>query len=119
MTTDRLAPPPTLRQFLIKAISDALPDEERANPSARSRQAKNLGSLDRLNPWAERVADELIAAAVASGLPLAQTQILGQSLSGGNTADTGYPTYSTGAHLCVQTQVAYRTAFPMGTDACR
>ncbi len=39
--------------------------------------------------------------------------------SGGNTADTGYPTYSTGAHLCVQTQVAYRTAFPMGTDACR
>lgn len=87
MTTDRLTPPPTLRQFLIKAIRDALPDEERTNPSARSRQAKNLGSLDRLNPWAERVADELIAAAVASGLPLAQTQILGQSLSGGNTAE--------------------------------
>ena len=39
--------------------------------------------------------------------------------SGGNTADTGYPTYSTGAHLCVQTQVPYRSAFPMGTDACR
>ncbi len=39
--------------------------------------------------------------------------------SGGSTADTGYPTYSTGAHLCVQTTVSYRTAFPMGVDACR
>lgn len=39
--------------------------------------------------------------------------------SGGNTADTGYPTYSTGAHLCVQTQVAYRTAFPVGMEPCR
>ena len=40
-------------------------------------------------------------------------------LSGGDTADTGLPTYSTGAHLCVQTLVAYRAAFPTGRDACR
>ncbi len=40
-------------------------------------------------------------------------------LSGGDTRDTGYPTYSTGAHLCVQTLVAYRTAFAAGRDACR
>ncbi len=39
--------------------------------------------------------------------------------SGGGSADTGYPQYSTGAHLCVQTTVSYRTAFPMGTDPCR
>jgi hypothetical protein len=40
-------------------------------------------------------------------------------LSGGDTGATGYPTYSTGAHLCVETINAYRTAFPAGTDACR
>ncbi len=40
-------------------------------------------------------------------------------LSGGDTRDTGYPTYSTGAHLCVQTLVTYRNAFPSGRDACR
>lgn len=40
-------------------------------------------------------------------------------LSGGDTADTGLGTYSTGAHLCVQTLVDYRTAFPKGTDACK
>ena len=39
-------------------------------------------------------------------------------LSGGNTPATGYPTYSTGAHLCVQTLAAYRTTFPAGQDAC-
>ncbi len=55
--------------------------------------------------------------------------------SGGGTPDTGYCTpipgcspvnctagscvYSTGAHLCVQTQVGYRTAFPNTRDACR
>jgi hypothetical protein len=39
--------------------------------------------------------------------------------SGGDTADTGMPTYSTGAHLCVQTLVDYRTAFPKGKDACQ
>ena len=40
-------------------------------------------------------------------------------LSGGDTRDTGYPTYSTGAHLCVQTLVSYRRAFAAGRDACR
>ncbi len=39
-------------------------------------------------------------------------------LSGGNTGDTGYPTYSTGAHLCVETLVPYAQAFPPGQDAC-
>jgi hypothetical protein len=55
--------------------------------------------------------------------------------SGGNTRDTGLCVaipgcgtpdcalarcvYSTGAHLCVQTQTSYRTAFPMGTETCR
>ena len=39
-------------------------------------------------------------------------------LSGGDTADTGLGTYSTGAHLCVQTLAAYRTDFPTGKDAC-
>jgi hypothetical protein len=39
--------------------------------------------------------------------------------SGGDTADTGLPTYSTGAHLCVQTLVGYRTAFPTGKDPCQ
>jgi hypothetical protein len=38
--------------------------------------------------------------------------------SGGDTADTGLGTYSTGAHLCVQTLDAYRTVFPTGKDAC-
>jgi hypothetical protein len=38
--------------------------------------------------------------------------------SGGDTADTGLGTYSTGAHLCVQTIEAYRTAFPTGKDPC-
>jgi hypothetical protein len=40
-------------------------------------------------------------------------------LSGGASAETGYPKYSTGAHLCVQTLAAYRTAFPAGKDACK
>lgn len=39
--------------------------------------------------------------------------------SGGDTHDTGYPTYSTGAHLCVQTLSPYRACFPSGHDACR
>lgn len=39
--------------------------------------------------------------------------------SGGDTADTGLPKYSTGAHLCVQTLAAYRTAFPAGKDPCQ
>jgi hypothetical protein len=39
--------------------------------------------------------------------------------SGGDTADTGLGTYSTGAHLCVQTLDAYRTVFPTGVDACQ
>lgn len=38
--------------------------------------------------------------------------------SGGDTADTGLGQYSTGAHLCVQTLEAYRTAFPTGKDPC-
>lgn len=38
--------------------------------------------------------------------------------SGGDTADTGLGTYSTGAHLCVQTLSAYRTVFPAGKDPC-
>jgi hypothetical protein len=40
-------------------------------------------------------------------------------LSGGDTADTGYNTYSTGAHLCVETLVAFSQAFPKGQDACQ
>lgn len=40
-------------------------------------------------------------------------------LSGGDTRDTGYPTWSTGQHLCVQTLWTYRAAFPRGDDACR
>lgn len=40
-------------------------------------------------------------------------------LSGGNTSDTGYPTYSTGSHLCVETIAPWTAAFPPGTDACR
>ena len=40
-------------------------------------------------------------------------------LSGGNTTDTGYPTWSTGSHLCIQTLRTYRSVFPRGTDACR
>ena len=32
--------------------------------------------------------------------------------SGGNTYATGYPTYSSGAHLCVQTLASFRKAFP-------
>lgn len=40
-------------------------------------------------------------------------------LSGGDTADTGKPTYSTGAHLCVQTLDAYRDVFPAGKDPCK
>ncbi|MGZ3421410.1 MAG: hypothetical protein ACXVEE_26275 [Polyangiales bacterium] len=39
--------------------------------------------------------------------------------SGGDTADTGKPTYSTGAHLCVQTLDPYRDCFPTGKDACK
>jgi hypothetical protein len=40
-------------------------------------------------------------------------------LSGGDTAATGYPTYSTGAHLCVETLVPFTQAFPPGQDACQ
>ena len=40
-------------------------------------------------------------------------------LSGGDTADTGLGTYSTGAHLCVQTLDTYRNCFPTGKDACK
>jgi hypothetical protein len=39
--------------------------------------------------------------------------------SGGDTADTGLGTYSTGAHLCVQTLNDYRTCFPKGVDPCQ
>ena len=38
--------------------------------------------------------------------------------SGGGTADTGYPTLSSAPHLCVQTEVLYRDAFPAGVDSC-
>ena len=40
-------------------------------------------------------------------------------LSGGDTNDTGYPTWSTGSHLCIQTLRTYRSVFPRGTDDCR
>ena len=40
-------------------------------------------------------------------------------VSGGDTADTGLPTYSTGAHLCVQSLEEYRVVFPTGHDACQ
>ncbi len=40
-------------------------------------------------------------------------------ISGGDTADTGLPTYSTGAHLCIQTLEAWRTVFPESKDACK
>jgi hypothetical protein len=40
-------------------------------------------------------------------------------LSGGGTKETGYPTYSTAPHLCVQTIEKYRDVFPSGTDACK
>ena len=39
-------------------------------------------------------------------------------LSGGGTADTGYGTYSTGPHLCLETLDPYRDVFPTGKDAC-
>lgn len=39
-------------------------------------------------------------------------------LSGGDTRDTGYPVYSTGSHLCVQTLQPYRQVFPTGRDGC-
>ncbi len=38
--------------------------------------------------------------------------------SGGDTRDTGYPRYSTGPHLCVQTLSSYRACFPAGHVAC-
>lgn len=38
--------------------------------------------------------------------------------SGGNTYDTGYPRYSSGAHLCVNTRSPYRSAFPYGYNRC-
>src|SRR5205085_408343 len=37
-------------------------------------------------------------------------------LSGGDTHDTGYPTYSTGPHLCVQTTQNFRAVFPAGSE---
>ena len=40
-------------------------------------------------------------------------------LSGGDTYDTGLPTWSTGQHLCIQTLQPYREVFPSGVDACR
>lgn len=40
-------------------------------------------------------------------------------VSGGDTTDTGYPTYSTGAHLCIQTIEDWRTVFPLSKDACK
>ena len=40
-------------------------------------------------------------------------------LSGGDTGDTGLPTYSTGAHLCVQSLAPYRQVFPSGVDPCQ
>jgi hypothetical protein len=40
-------------------------------------------------------------------------------ISGGDTPDTGLGPYSTGQHLCVQTLIPYRAAFPAGVDACR
>jgi hypothetical protein len=39
-------------------------------------------------------------------------------LSGGGTGDTGYPTYSTGPHLCVETLDTWLATFPKGTDPC-
>ena len=39
-------------------------------------------------------------------------------VSGGDTALTGYPRYSTAAHLCVQTPAPFADAFPAGTDGC-
>ena len=39
-------------------------------------------------------------------------------LSGGDTYATGLGTYSTGAHLCVQSLASYRSLFPAGHDAC-
>lgn len=42
-------------------------------------------------------------------------------VSGGDTWDTGGAGrgYSTGPHLCVQTIVGFRGAFPQGTDRCQ
>ncbi len=40
-------------------------------------------------------------------------------LSGGDSKETGYPIYSSGEHLCVQTLEKYREVFPAGKDACK
>jgi hypothetical protein len=40
-------------------------------------------------------------------------------LSGGDTADTGYPKYSTAAHLCVQTIDTWASCFPPGMEPCK
>ncbi|HQY61035.1 MAG: hypothetical protein IPF92_01005 [Myxococcales bacterium] len=40
-------------------------------------------------------------------------------ISGGDTADTGLPRYSTGAHLCIQTLELWRTVFPDVKDSCK
>ena len=40
-------------------------------------------------------------------------------LSGGDTTDTGYPKYSSGAHLCVQTPDTWESSFPKGVEPCK
>jgi hypothetical protein len=40
-------------------------------------------------------------------------------LSGGDTADTGYPKYSTAAHLCLQTAETWGATFPPGNEPCK
>jgi hypothetical protein len=39
-------------------------------------------------------------------------------LSGGDSTATGYPTYSTGAHLCVESINPWTSVFPAGQDPC-
>jgi len=39
-------------------------------------------------------------------------------LSGGDSPETGFPVYSTGEHLCVQTLDDWSTVFPPGKDPC-
>jgi hypothetical protein len=39
-------------------------------------------------------------------------------LSGGDSPETGFPVYSSGEHLCVQTIEEWLTVFPPGKDAC-
>jgi len=76
--------PTTLKDFLVSIIAEALAD---AATDELPHAVRSEGAARNLPHLAERIADELVSEALASGLPLTRHKVEKSRLGGGNTAE--------------------------------